>query len=39
VVGILHNRLPDIAETLGISFVAAMQTSIFTKVRVNRPRA
>jgi uncharacterized membrane protein YoaK (UPF0700 family) len=32
VVGILHNRLPDIAGTLGISFVAAMQTATFTKV-------
>lgn len=32
VVGILHNRLPDLAGVLGISFVAAMQTSIFTKV-------
>jgi uncharacterized membrane protein YoaK (UPF0700 family) len=32
VVGILHNRLPDLAGTLGISFVAAMQTAIFTKV-------
>jgi uncharacterized membrane protein YoaK (UPF0700 family) len=31
-IGILHNRLPDIAGTLGISFVAAMQTAIFTKV-------
>jgi uncharacterized membrane protein YoaK (UPF0700 family) len=31
-VGILHNRLPDVAGTLGISFVAAMQTAIFTKV-------
>jgi len=31
-VGILHNRLPDLAGTLGISFVAAMQTAIFTKV-------
>jgi uncharacterized membrane protein YoaK (UPF0700 family) len=31
-VGILHNRLPEIAGTLGISFVAAMQTAIFTKV-------
>jgi len=31
-VGILHNRLPDMAGTLGISFVAAMQTAIFTKV-------
>jgi len=32
VVGILHNRLPDLAGTLGISFVAAMQTAIFAKV-------
>jgi uncharacterized membrane protein YoaK (UPF0700 family) len=32
VVGILHNRLPDVAGTLGISFVAAMQTAIFTRV-------
>jgi uncharacterized membrane protein YoaK (UPF0700 family) len=31
-VGILHNRLPNLAGTIGISFVAAMQTSIFTKV-------
>jgi uncharacterized membrane protein YoaK (UPF0700 family) len=31
-IGILHNRLPDLAGTLGISFVAAMQTAIFTKV-------
>ena len=31
-VGILHNRLPALAGTLGISFVAAMQTAIFTKV-------
>jgi uncharacterized membrane protein YoaK (UPF0700 family) len=31
-VGILHNRLPNLAGTLGISFVAAMQTGIFTKV-------
>jgi uncharacterized membrane protein YoaK (UPF0700 family) len=31
-VGILHNRLPDLAGTLGISFVAAMQMAIFTKV-------
>jgi len=31
-IGILHNRLPDMAGTLGISFVAAMQTAIFTKV-------
>lgn len=32
VVGVLHNRLPELAGTLGISFVAAIQTSIFTKV-------
>ena len=31
-VGILHNRVPQVAGTLGISIVAAMQTSIFTKV-------
>lgn len=31
-VGILHNRVPEVAGTLGISMVAAMQTSIFTKV-------
>src|SRR5882757_7906061 len=31
-VGILHNRLPDLAGTLGISFVAAMQMAIFAKV-------
>jgi len=31
-VGILHNRLPALAGTLGISFVAAMQTAIFTRV-------
>src|SRR5205085_9183724 len=31
-VGILHNRAPAVAGTLGISMVAAMQTSIFTKV-------
>lgn len=31
-IGILHNRLPDLAGTLGISFVAAMQTTAFTKV-------
>jgi uncharacterized membrane protein YoaK (UPF0700 family) len=31
-VGILHNRAPEVAGTLGISLVAAMQTSIFTKV-------
>jgi uncharacterized membrane protein YoaK (UPF0700 family) len=32
VIGILHNRLPDLAGTLGISFVAAMQTAVFTRV-------
>jgi uncharacterized membrane protein YoaK (UPF0700 family) len=31
-VGILHNRLPDLAGTLGISLVAAMQAAVFTKV-------
>jgi uncharacterized membrane protein YoaK (UPF0700 family) len=31
-VDILHNRLPDLAGTLGISFVAAVQTAVFTKV-------
>ncbi len=31
-IGILHNRLPDLAGTLGISLVAAMQAAIFTRV-------
>jgi uncharacterized membrane protein YoaK (UPF0700 family) len=31
-VGILHNRLPDLAGTVGISLVAAMQAAVFTKV-------
>jgi len=31
-IGILHNRLPDLAGTLGISFVAAMQSAVFTRV-------
>jgi uncharacterized membrane protein YoaK (UPF0700 family) len=31
-IGILHNRLPDLAGTLGISLVAAMQAASFTKV-------
>ena len=31
-VGILHNRLPDLAGTLGISLVAAMQAAMFAKV-------
>jgi uncharacterized membrane protein YoaK (UPF0700 family) len=30
-IGILHNRLPDLAVTLGISFVAAMQTAVLAK--------
>ena len=32
-VGIIHNRLSDLAGTLGISFVAAIQTAVFTKVQ------
>jgi uncharacterized membrane protein YoaK (UPF0700 family) len=32
VIGILHNRLPDLAGTLGISVVAAMQAAVFTTV-------
>ncbi|WP_298883199.1 YoaK family protein [uncultured Bradyrhizobium sp.] len=32
VIGILHNRLPDLAGTLGISMVAAMQAAMFVKV-------
>jgi uncharacterized membrane protein YoaK (UPF0700 family) len=32
VVAILHNRLPGIAGTLGISFVAAMQAASFPRV-------
>jgi uncharacterized membrane protein YoaK (UPF0700 family) len=31
-VSIVHRRLPAVAGTLGISMVAAMQTSIFTRV-------
>lgn len=31
-VGVLHNRLPDLAGTLGIACVAAMQAAAFTKV-------
>lgn len=31
-IGILHNRMPALAGTLGISFVAAMQMAVFTKV-------
>lgn len=31
-IGILHNRMPDLAGTLGISLVAAMQTAVFTRV-------
>ena len=32
IVGILHNRLPDLAGTLGISLVAAFQTVSFPRV-------
>jgi uncharacterized membrane protein YoaK (UPF0700 family) len=32
VVAVVHNRAPNVAGTLGVSMVAAMQTSIFTKV-------
>ncbi|WP_342741004.1 YoaK family protein [Bradyrhizobium sp. B117] len=31
-IGILHNRLPDLAGTLGISMVAAIQAAMFVKV-------
>ena len=31
-IGILHNRLPNMAGTLGISVVAAMQTAVFTRI-------
>src|SRR3954453_4488645 len=31
-IGILHNSLPDLAGTLGISLVAAMQAAVFTRV-------
>lgn len=31
-IGILHNRMPDVAGTLGLSLVAAMQAAVFTKV-------
>ena len=31
-IGILHNRLPDLAGTLGISFVAAVQSAVFTRI-------
>jgi uncharacterized membrane protein YoaK (UPF0700 family) len=31
-IGILHNRLPNLAGTLGISLVASMQAAVFTKV-------
>jgi uncharacterized membrane protein YoaK (UPF0700 family) len=31
-VGFLHNRVPEVAGTIGISVVAAIQTSIFTRV-------
>jgi uncharacterized membrane protein YoaK (UPF0700 family) len=32
IVAILHNRLPALAGTLGLSFVAAFQTASFPKV-------
>jgi uncharacterized membrane protein YoaK (UPF0700 family) len=32
IVAILHNRLPELAGTLGISFVAALQTASFPRV-------
>lgn len=32
IVAILHNRLPDLAGTLGIAFVAALQTASFPRV-------
>ncbi len=32
IIAILHNRLPDLAGTLGISFVAAVQSAAFTRV-------
>ena len=32
VIGVLHNRLPDLAGTLGISVVAAMQSAMFARV-------
>ncbi len=32
VIAILHNRLPDLAGTLGISMVAAIQAAIFVRV-------
>lgn len=31
-IGVLHNRLPDLAGTLGLSCVAAIQAAVFTKV-------
>jgi uncharacterized membrane protein YoaK (UPF0700 family) len=31
-IAVLHNRLPDLAGTLGISFVAAVQSAVFTGV-------
>ena len=31
-IAVLHNRLPDLAGTLGISFVAAVQSAVFTRV-------
>jgi len=31
-IGILHNRMPDVAGTLGLSLIAALQAGVFTKV-------
>ncbi|OSI60373.1 DUF1275 family protein [Bradyrhizobium canariense] len=31
-IAVLHNRLPDLAGTLGISLVAAVQSAVFTRV-------
>ncbi|MDE5444262.1 DUF1275 domain-containing protein [Bradyrhizobium sp. CSA207] len=32
-IAILHNRLPDLAGTLGISFVATVQSAVFTRAK------
>ncbi len=39
VIAILHNRLPGVAGTLGLSFVAAFQTASFPKVEQPSPEA
>jgi uncharacterized membrane protein YoaK (UPF0700 family) len=31
-IAVLHNRLPDLAGTIGIAFVAAVQSAVFTRV-------